>query len=358
MSLLGSLCMHLGVRIEELEGVLSCWNASLDEVEALRSHVEYTVENMRSQCEDLAFQLERLQPTGLDTEDANGQSGAEELAAQRQELISTIHRLEWAIQAILPLQDYVEAAANLMKHSIHQAAFARFVATEWMHNAYIGSTTSSSRSGSVVAPAGLSQADPGSSGTSGSEAAETGAETIDEAQSKLRDVTSWLFMHESPKLCTSATQDTKQTKYPVHDAHNVPILGGGYKDVMSLKGDAHQGKQFHHFPSKSSLQKAGYTVGTTAPGIMMFEEDHSQTASYRNSVAAQAFREQERYLVEAGKFKEAALLGIADIQAKFPHRYDAELRQYATYIEKLELSVSSSGKKKLVVLNNKDISST
>jgi len=355
MSLLGSLCTHLGLRAEELEGVLGCWNASLDDMEALRGYVEYAVETMRSECVDLALQLERLQPAGSSSEAGSGQSCDEAVAAQRQELINTIQRLEWAIHAMLPLLGYVEAAVSLMKHSIRQAAFARFVATDWMHNAYAGSTAISPRRGGVASHADFPQADLGNV-TRGRETSETVAETATEAQSKLRDVTSWLFMNESPKLSTSATEDTKQTKPAVHKARDLLVLGGGYKDVTSQKSGAHQGKQFHHFPSKSALRKAGYIVGVTAPGIMMLADDHSQTASYKNSAAAKAFREQESYLVEAGMFKEAAQLGIADIQAKFPQRYDVELRQYAAYIEKLEHSVTSKGKK-LVVLNNKDVSS-
>lgn len=90
--------------------------------------------------------------------------------------------------------------------------------------------------------------------------------------------------------------------------------GGRYGDLMA------EGAHRHHMPAKqaSPLKEAD------APAIRMSLSDHRKTASYggRKGSTQQAYRDKQAGLIQQGKFDEAFLMDVNDIQSKFGNKYD------------------------------------
>ena len=64
------------------------------------------------------------------------------------------------------------------------------------------------------------------------------------------------------------------------------------------------------------------------PSIYMTLDDHARTSSHSRSADAPDYRQQQRELVEQGKFMEALEMDIAIIQKLFPDgRYEKGIRQ-------------------------------
>lgn len=59
----------------------------------------------------------------------------------------------------------------------------------------------------------------------------------------------------------------------------------------------------------------------------MEKADHQLTSSWGNSAASQAWRAQQKALIEAGRFDDAILMDIADIQRLFESKYDDAILQ-------------------------------
>lgn len=113
---------------------------------------------------------------------------------------------------------------------------------------------------------------------------------------------------------------------------------GADKVINSAKGGAHVnvkgilGNESHHMPanSVSPLSK------DKGPAISMKKEDHYQTASWGSSKEAQAYREEQRKIIEQGKFKEAQKMDIDDVQSKFGDQYNDVINQMLDYTDTLD----------------------
>lgn len=106
--------------------------------------------------------------------------------------------------------------------------------------------------------------------------------------------------------------------------------GGSYKDVrVEGEGDKYE---VHHMPadSASPLERGD------GPAIKMEKEDHRQTASCGMSREAREYREQQRELIEQGKFREALQMDIDDIHEKFGDKYDDAIAEMLEYVDQLE----------------------
>ena len=101
--------------------------------------------------------------------------------------------------------------------------------------------------------------------------------------------------------------------------------GGAYKDVPANGGEV------HHMPadSVSPLPKG------KGPGARMETADHQQTASWGSSKEAKAYRQQQKELIEQGKFEEAQQMDIDDVRSKFGNKYDEGIEQMKKYTETL-----------------------
>lgn len=95
--------------------------------------------------------------------------------------------------------------------------------------------------------------------------------------------------------------------------------GGRYGDFVAY------GFHRHHMPSKqaSPLSEA------EGPAIRMSPEDHRKTASYggRSNSPQQTYRDKQLSFIKEGKFDDAFLMDVDDIQSKFGHKYDDAILQ-------------------------------
>ncbi len=106
--------------------------------------------------------------------------------------------------------------------------------------------------------------------------------------------------------------------------------GGSYRDVRkTCDGET---EEVHHIPadSVSPLER------NDGPSIRMEKADHRQTASCGNSKEAQEYRQQQKELIDEGRFREAMQMDIDDIHDKFGDKYDDAIAEMLDYADKLE----------------------
>lgn len=106
--------------------------------------------------------------------------------------------------------------------------------------------------------------------------------------------------------------------------------GGSYRDVKKTSdGETYE---VHHMPADS----ASHLERDDGPAIKMEKEDHRQTASCGSSREAREYREEQRKLIEQGKFREALQMDIDDIHDKFGDKYDDAIAEMLEYVDQLE----------------------
>jgi RHS repeat-associated protein len=104
------------------------------------------------------------------------------------------------------------------------------------------------------------------------------------------------------------------------------ISGGAYGHISANGGEV------HHMPANSISPLSTYS----GPAIRMDKNDHRLTASWGRSKAAQKYREQQRQLIEKGKFIEAQQMDIDDIKSKFGSKYDKEIQDMLNYTNTID----------------------
>lgn len=125
-------------------------------------------------------------------------------------------------------------------------------------------------------------------------------------------------------------------KMPDFDRQNTQDLkdynsyeGGSYGSLKE-KGHGYLSdppQEVHHMPA-DSVNNLDTNDG---PAIAMDKQDHQQTASYGRSKEAIEYRQQQKELIENGKFEEAMQMDIDDIKSKFGNRYDEAIDQMKEY---------------------------
>ena len=109
------------------------------------------------------------------------------------------------------------------------------------------------------------------------------------------------------------------------------FAGGKYGTMKALGG------QKHHMPSSNALTSTGVLSTYNGACVRMITNDHYQTASYGNSISAQAFRADEIELIKAGKFLAAQRLGTTDLKNLFGTKYDKAISEMVSYTKGLNL---------------------
>ena len=107
-------------------------------------------------------------------------------------------------------------------------------------------------------------------------------------------------------------------KAGVSAPNNVP-KGGEYGKVRS----ANNGGEVHHMPA---AKVTPYTY-KKAPASWMDTADHRKTASWGSSKAAEAYRQQQKNLIDQGRLREAIQMDIDDIRSKFGNKYDSNIQE-------------------------------
>jgi len=95
--------------------------------------------------------------------------------------------------------------------------------------------------------------------------------------------------------------------------------GGTYGEVRA----GNQGSEVHHLPADS----ASTLSRNEGPAIHMDAGDHRKTASWGSSKDAKAYREQQKKLIEDGKFGEAQQMDVDDLKNKFGDKYDEHVKE-------------------------------
>ena len=106
--------------------------------------------------------------------------------------------------------------------------------------------------------------------------------------------------------------------------------GGRFGDIFK-EGEG-ENVEVHHMPADSVTELSR----NDGPAIKMDKEDHRETASCGNSKEAREYREQQKELIDAGKFEEAIQMDIDDIREKFGDKYDEAISQMLEYVEQLK----------------------
>lgn len=95
------------------------------------------------------------------------------------------------------------------------------------------------------------------------------------------------------------------------------------------------GCEVHHMPcavaacDDNSPYKMDYD---DVPAIVMFEEDHRETASWGSNGNYQA---RQSSLMKQGRIRDAFAMDVADIQSKFGNKYDAQIQGALDYLNSI-----------------------
>jgi hypothetical protein len=89
------------------------------------------------------------------------------------------------------------------------------------------------------------------------------------------------------------------------------------------------GGEVHHAPA-NSVSPLSRRKG---PGWRMDPADHMNTKSWGSSKSAQAYRAEQKALIEQGRFREAQQMDIVDSHEQFGSKYDEGIRQALEYTD-------------------------
>lgn len=117
--------------------------------------------------------------------------------------------------------------------------------------------------------------------------------------------------------------ESTQIEYFEVNEDQMNKIGGAYKDLPSIEGF-----EKHHMPADSTSPFSR----DDGPCILMEKIDHFQTASWGSSRDAREYRSQQKELIENGKFSEAFLGDVADLQSKFGMKYDKHIQEAQNYL--------------------------
>jgi len=120
------------------------------------------------------------------------------------------------------------------------------------------------------------------------------------------------------------------SKNDTNDSEKTEKKGGSYAEVKKTSDG--ETSEVHHMPADSVSE----LPREDGPAIKMDKEDHKQTASYGSSKEAQEYRQEQKELIEQGKFREAIEMDIDDIHEKFGDKYDDAIAEMLEYVDKLE----------------------
>ncbi|HEJ7999666.1 TPA: RHS repeat-associated core domain-containing protein [Serratia liquefaciens] len=110
-----------------------------------------------------------------------------------------------------------------------------------------------------------------------------------------------------------------------------PYRGG------SKGGVSRPGIEGHHMPADAvTKSQAGYLGYRDGPAIAMDPSDHAATSSYKNSAAAQQYRDQLATMVASGNYRDAMATEIFDVRRVArsvgdPTKYNEAMREMLAY---------------------------
>jgi hypothetical protein len=129
-------------------------------------------------------------------------------------------------------------------------------------------------------------------------------------------------------------------------------LGGSYSDLKKHYAGTGETKQIHHMPAYGAYKNVTSMTLGEGSCIVMDKQDHRETSSCGRGADRDAYREEQKQLIAAGKIVEAFEMDKADLRAKFDNKYDLAVGQSESYfhqtvIPKLEAPPASNNPDKL-----------
>jgi hypothetical protein len=115
--------------------------------------------------------------------------------------------------------------------------------------------------------------------------------------------------------------------------HSSNPVGGSWSYLDKLyPGRGEKGQEIHHMPAHSAYK--GITSIRYGEGscIVIDKEDHKQTKSFGAGKKAQAYCQEQKKLIAAGKIDAAFEMDKADLKAKFGSKYDPAISQAESYL--------------------------
>jgi hypothetical protein len=107
--------------------------------------------------------------------------------------------------------------------------------------------------------------------------------------------------------------------------------GGRHGNIKKGGYSYNPNRESHHMPADSTYDSVNGTPVSSddKPTIQMDKDDHKQTASYDNKPGASAYRATQKALIKTGKtgYFEAMMMDVADVELKFPGKYEAAIAQ-------------------------------
>ena len=156
---------------------------------------------------------------------------------------------------------------------------------------------------------------------------------------KLLDSKGNILLVEDMKLETTEIP-TPVYNFQVEDLHTYHVgengiwvhnseCGGRYADLKKTSDSSKE--QVHHMSADSSspLSKSNGVA------IKMDIVDHKRTASFDRKPGSDAYRKTQAKLIKEGNFQKAFDMDVVDIQKKFPGKYDENIAQAQSYLNKL-----------------------
>ncbi|GHU76354.1 hypothetical protein FACS189461_3820 [Spirochaetia bacterium] len=121
-------------------------------------------------------------------------------------------------------------------------------------------------------------------------------------------------------------------KEGLQEASEISQYKGGSYGELKDAGYGSPKYEVHHMPADSISE----LPREDGPAIAMDKEDHRLTASCGRSKEACEYRQEQKELIERGKFGEAFKMDIDDIHEKFGDKYDGAIAEASEYLKKLE----------------------
>ena len=108
---------------------------------------------------------------------------------------------------------------------------------------------------------------------------------------------------------------------------NKLVLGGAFGDVRK----ANKGGEVHHTPADSVSQ----IPRDKGPSVWMEEADHRETGSCGRGLLQDAYRDQQKALIEQGNYRGALSKDFWDVRKNCGQKYDEGFRQAIEYAKTL-----------------------
>jgi hypothetical protein len=119
------------------------------------------------------------------------------------------------------------------------------------------------------------------------------------------------------------------------DEEVLPLQGGSYRKVFDDNKNEGRKGETHHIPAWGAYKhkQSDLLNRDEGPSVWMTPADHYKTASWGRSKEAEAYRNQQKNLIDQGRFEDALQMDVDDLRSKFGNTYDLAIQQAQEYYQ-------------------------